>query len=401
MKYFIPTSVPKTAITKVIEALQPATTRMVGGVVRDIIINRPTTDVDLATTATPEVVTERLEAVGIKVVPTGIDHGTVTAVVDDVPLEITTLRKDIKTDGRRAVVEYTENFEEDSNRRDFTFNALYMDMDGKVYDFHNGVRDLKNGVVEFIGDPAQRITEDRLRILRYFRFLAGYASNRPSPQLLEILKGHSAYLPKLSAERITHELLRLLTQSKPHMAWEIMEHHQILAPLNLGESRVGALTSLVTMYPDFVKPVSRLISLYAHHSAGYLTDNGNLALSNNHKAFIKNVFGALQEAQNLGTPNFTPKVIAYQRGKEVFLASLRIYAATQGDEPLKASSIMGVIRDLEHFTVPTFPLTGQDVMALDVTGPRIGQALRDMEKWWLENGFPDRDTCLAELEKRF
>lgn len=187
--------------------------RFVGGCVRDTLLGRDTRepDLDIATRLTPDQVMESLAAQGLRVEPTGLDHGTVTAVAFGRPFEITTLRKDVETDGRRAVVAFTSDWAEDAARRDFTMNALYADPDGRVHDpTGQGLADAVAGRVIFVGDPDTRIREDYLRILRFFRFLAHYGEGAPDPAALEACSRHAGQLARLSAERIAKEVLKLL-----------------------------------------------------------------------------------------------------------------------------------------------------------------------------------------------
>ena len=191
-------------------------TRYVGGAVRDELLGLPVSDIDLATRLRPDEVVERLEAAGIKAVPTGIEHGTVTAVSDGQPVEVTTLRRDVSTDGRRATVAFTDDWQEDAARRDFTINALYADpADGEIFDYFGGLDDLEARRVRFIGDPLERIAEDHLRILRFFRFHARFGTGEPDPAALDACTARANDLMALSRERIADELLKLLGHARP------------------------------------------------------------------------------------------------------------------------------------------------------------------------------------------
>ena len=198
---------------KLLEAISNAggEARFVGGCVRDTLIGKKINDIDLATNLNPDQTTKALEAAGLKVIPTGIDHGTVTAIVDDEKFEVTTLRLDVATDGRHATVKFTDDWQADAARRDFTFNALYMDADGKVYDYFGGQEDLKNGETVFIGSAEDRINEDYLRILRYFRFRGRYKIHPGQgydPDVLAVIDRLAPNLTKLSYERIWSEIGR-------------------------------------------------------------------------------------------------------------------------------------------------------------------------------------------------
>ena len=217
----------------VLEALmadgKPA--RLVGGCVRDALAGRPVTDVDIATPETPPRVIDLLRAAGLKAVPTGVEHGTVTAVVRGKPFEVTTLRRDVTTDGRHAVVAFTDDWTEDAARRDFTMNALSADPDGRVHDPFDGVADLAAGRVRFVGEARARIREDVLRILRFFRFHAHYGKGAPDADGLAACRELAPLLPRLSAERVATELLKLLKAPDAAATVRMMREAGILAPI--------------------------------------------------------------------------------------------------------------------------------------------------------------------------
>ena len=204
------------ALASVMAAVPEA--RVVGGAVRDALAGREVTDIDLATPRTPDEVTQALRAAGIRAVPTGLDHGTVTAVAGGRGFEITTLRRDVETDGRHARVAFTDDWRADAARRDFTINALSMTRDGAVFDYFDGVADLRAGRLRFVGDPSSRIAEDYLRILRYFRFFARYASGPADPAALTAIRAGVPGLATLSAERVWSELIGILSAPDPRGA---------------------------------------------------------------------------------------------------------------------------------------------------------------------------------------
>ena len=214
---------------KVMDALGPGKARFVGGCVRNMLLGLEIGDVDIATLWTPDEAAARLQDAGIKVVPTGIDHGTVTAVIDKVPFEITTLRKDIETDGRRALVGFTTDWREDALRRDFTMNTLLADMDGNIYDPTDvGLKDLEARRVRFVGDPETRIKEDYLRILRFFRFHAAYGKGEPDKEALNACKAHASNISSLSRERITQEVFKILSVENPVEILSVIFDNKIL-----------------------------------------------------------------------------------------------------------------------------------------------------------------------------
>ena len=207
-------------------------TRYVGGAVRDELLSLPVNDVDLATELAPDEVVRRLEAAKIRAVPTGIDHGTITAVSSGQPVEVTTLRRDVSTDGRRATVAFTDDWKEDAARRDFTINALFADPNtGEIFDYFDGIEDLKARRVRFIGDPFQRIAEDHLRILRFFRFHARFGAGEPDAAALDACTARANDLMALSRERIADELLKLLSVEDPSSTISIMLDRGILRPV--------------------------------------------------------------------------------------------------------------------------------------------------------------------------
>lgn len=206
--------------------------RYVGGAVRDSLLGLPVADVDIATMHDPQTVMKLLDAAGIKSVPTGIEHGTVTAVLDGWPVEITTLRRDVATDGRRAVIAYSTDWREDAARRDFTINALYADpLSGEVSDYFGGLEDLRTGQIRFIGNAADRIDEDHLRILRYFRFLARFGKADPTAEAYQVCVTKAPSLMALSRERIADELLKLLASEAPVPALRLMVDGNIFNPI--------------------------------------------------------------------------------------------------------------------------------------------------------------------------
>lgn len=237
----------------------PGCARFVGGCVRNAVIGAPVADIDIATTLKPEETDRAIRAAGLKSVPTGIAHGTVTAVAERQPFEITTLRRDVSTDGRNATVAFTDDWAEDAARRDFRLNALYADGEGQVFDpTGEGLADAAAGRIVFVGDPATRIQEDYLRILRFFRFFAWYGRGEPDAAALDACRGHAAGMTRLSAERVSKELMTLLAAADPRAAMAAMTEAGVLAQI-LPEATSGAVfEAVVALSPD---PVVRLMTL--------------------------------------------------------------------------------------------------------------------------------------------
>ncbi|MBA3668285.1 MAG: CCA tRNA nucleotidyltransferase [Sphingomonas sp.] len=347
--------------------------RFVGGAVRDLLLGEVPGDLDLATTFSPDDVVARLEAAGIKAVPTGIEHGTVTAVASATVVEVTTLRADLATDGRRATVAFTDDWECDAARRDFTINALYADpFSGELFDYFGGLGDLKARTVRFIGEPLQRIAEDHLRILRYFRFHAGYGHGNPDPAALDACTARANDLMALSRERIADELLKLLALPDPTLTVRLMIERGIFAPVLPEISDPARLASLVEaeraarIAPD---PLRRLAALLPADPPQAEKIAARLKLSNKAKKRL-----ALAADPSLGR---NPKSLAYRIGPPS--AADRLLLAGQ---PSEAASIA-------TWTPPRLPLTGGQLIARGVPqGPEVARILRAIEDAWEEAGFP-------------
>ena len=348
--------------------------RLVGGVVRDTLAGQVTKDIDLATPLLPEKVIEKLSAAGIKCVPTGLAHGTVTAVVEGRPFEITTLRRDVSTDGRRATVTFTDDWQEDAARRDFTVNALYADPDtGEIQDCFGGVADLEAGIVRFIGEPLTRIAEDHLRILRFFRFNARFGKGTPHAESLAACRVRANDLMALSRERIAMELLAILTLPNPESAIGLMIDNGIFVPVlpeiadaaSLGRllEREKALAS----EPDALRRLAALLPA----DPALAEDVGNrLRLSNAQRKQL------ITLASRSVDDNTNPKALAYRLGVEAAIDRLLLGT---GD----AAAILG-------WTPPRFPLTGGSIVERGIqAGPEVARVLQAAERQWIEEGFPD------------
>ena len=350
-------------------------TRFVGGAVRDDLLDLPVSDVDLATRIRPDEVVQRLEAAGIKVVPTGIAHGTVTAVSDGHPVEITSLRRDVATDGRRATVAYTDDWEEDAARRDFTLNALSADpKTGEIFDYFHGLDDLEARRVRFIGDPEARIAEDHLRILRFFRFHARFGSGDPDPAGVEACAARANDLMALSRERIADELLKLLGMPDPAPTVAVMLRRDILRPV-LPEiepvalaplGRVIAAEKQAQTEPDALR---RLAALLPPDPILAVKVAARLRLSNKARKRL-----ACIAERDLGA---NPQALAYRVGMECATDRLLLAA-----EPAKTAEIAG-------WRVPRLPIGGGKLIARGVPeGPAVARNLRRIEELWIEAGFP-------------
>jgi poly(A) polymerase len=359
----------------VFSALGSGKARFVGGSVRNALMGRPVGDIDIATPIHPEQVMRLLEAAGIKVVPTGIDHGTVTAVSDGHPFEITTLRRDVSTDGRRATVAFTDDWKEDAARRDFTINALSADpATGEIFDYFDGLGDLQHRHIRFIGDPLQRIAEDHLRILRFFRFHARFGSGELDEAALEACTARANDLMALSRERIADELVKLLGVANPAPTVGIMLQRAILKPVlpEIEPERLCDLQTLIAseqeagIEPD---PLRRLAALLPRDPATADCVAVRLRLSN--KARKRLVCAAGQQFDG------SPQALAYGLGTECAVDRLLLRGKSE-----EARVISG-------WKAPRLPISGGMLIKRGLAeGPIVAKTLRKIEDQWLKAGFP-------------
>ena len=350
-------------------------TRYVGGAVRDDLLGLPVNDIDLATRIPPDDVIQRLEKARIKAVPTGIDHGTITAVSDGHPFEITTLRRDVSTDGRRATVAFTDDWKEDAARRDFTINALSADpVTGELFDYFGGLADLEQRHIRFIGDPLQRIAEDHLRILRFFRFHARFDAGEPDAAALEACITRANDLMALSRERIADELLKLLGLPDPTRTVGIMLQGGILKPVlpEIDAARLTELQRLIAaereakVEPDALR---RLAALLPRDPA--LAEDVAVRLRLSNKARKRLTCSA-------DTVGHGPaQTLAYRFGSECAVDRLLLGGLAQ-----EVGRLAGWHR-------PRLPISGGALIKRGVPeGPLVAQTLRRIEDEWVEAGFP-------------
>jgi poly(A) polymerase len=354
-------------------------TRYVGGAVRDDLLDLPVSDVDLATRFEPEEVIRRLEAARIKAVPTGIDHGTVTAVSDGHPYEVTTLRRDVETFGRHATVAFTTDWEDDAARRDFTINALSADpRTGEIFDYFGGLDDLLERHVRFIGDPLKRIAEDHLRILRYFRFHARFGAGEPDRAALEACTARANDLMALSRERIADELLKLLALPDPRATVAIMIDRNILKSVipEVSAAGLSALKSLIPteaaadIAPDGLR---RLAALLPRDAAVAQDVAARLKLSN--KSRKRLACAAVVDT------NLAPDALAYRLGNACAVDRLLL-----SGKATEASRIA-------KWHLPRLPIGGGVLIERGlIEGPIVARTLRKIEDRWVAEGFPQGDA---------
>jgi len=354
--------------------------RFVGGSVRDTLLGIPVSDIDVATPLSPQRVLELLKAAHIRAVPTGIDHGTITVVLESGPVEVTTLRRDVSTDGRRATVAFTDDWREDAARRDFTINALYADPEtGEIFDYFGGLADLEARHVRFIGDPLQRIAEDHLRILRFFRFLARFG-DVADPGGLEACTARSKDLMALSRERIADELLKLLvTRDAVNVVAMMIERGIFLSvlPEITSADRFAHLASREAEAEVAPHPIRRLASLLPADPQLADQVGARLKLSN---AQRKRLAAAVVSPEGAAQP------LAYRVGSEAALDQLLL-----SDRPIAEAL------EVRDWQPPRFPLSGGTIVARGVkAGPEVARLMKSVEREWIAEGFPGEDR-VAEL----
>ena len=395
------------ATRAVIEALEArgggGCARFVGGCVRNAVLGRDIDDIDIATTLTPDEATAALEARNLRVAPTGVEHGTVTAISDHQPFEITTLRRDVSTDGRRAVVAFTTDWTEDAMRRDFRLNALYLDPDGVLYDpTGEGLADAKAGRIVFVGDPMVRIREDYLRILRFFRFLAWFGRGEPDTAGLQACRALKGTLSGRSAERTQKEMLKLLAANDPRVALRLMAATSVLGAclpfvkdlkrlegmveIEAGLGEIDAELRLAAMIPQDVK----IAELAAER----------LRLSNAQRDRLAAAMGSEPRMVSWMSPRQLRRAV-YRLGKGAFADRAKLAWAGSANRKAAEPQWRALLAQAESWERPEFPVGGEDAKAAGLPpGPLVGQALREVEDWWIDEDFPPQRELVLDRLKR-
>ncbi len=375
--------------------------RFVGGCVRNALLGCAVDDIDIATSLVPDDVTKRLHDAGLGAVPTGIAHGTVTAIANGAPFEITTLRRDVSTDGRRAVVAFTTDWAEDAQRRDFTMNALYAAANGTITDTVGGVADLKAGRVRFVGDATTRIREDYLRILRLFRFHAWYGKGDLDQTALHAAAAERAGLQKLSGERIAKEMLKLLRAENPLACLRVMAASAILPEIMPGALSMARLERLIKIDTDaFFTPdaVLRLAALLPDDPKAASVLSYRWKLSNADRIRLEDLAGGREKIVSYLSIREVRKLL-YRLGQQRFRDRVLLRWAEDA-KPSNAIQWRALLAMGDSWTRPDFPLTGRDVMAAGVPeGPQIGRVLAEVEEWWIDADFTEDEFSLAERLK--
>ncbi len=369
---------------------------LVGGCVRNVLMKKTVEDIDIATVLPPDIVMQLLENADIKVIPTGIDHGTVTAVINKKPYEITTLRHDLKTDGRHAEVSFTDSWEEDARRRDFTINTLLMDLRGNVYDpLGQGIDDIEKKAVRFVGTPEKRIEEDYLRILRFFRFSAIYGDGFDAGGLQACAKMAKG-IDSLSKERITQELFKIIASDTPAKVLGIMFDHNVLPDLNFKNYAPEFFTAFCGFQSRY-----RLGSLSSRIFVLAALDLENVKAMEKYtlipKVFLKDI-KAISEALNSDDLNCDSAVrkAVYRVGRVATAQTLMIELVQDRVMNRYAPSALKII---QNWDVPSFPITGHDLIERGIEkGPELGKTLEALENYWIEQDFtPSKEDCLHRL----
>ncbi|PHQ68758.1 MAG: CCA tRNA nucleotidyltransferase [Sneathiella sp.] len=367
---------------RVVTTLENAggTARFVGGCVRDALLGLDTVDVDICTDLTPEKVMAALEKASIKAIPTGIDHGTVTAVLGKHHFEITTLRVDVKSHGRHADVAFTQDWEQDATRRDFTINAIYMDREGQLFDPIGGIKDLKSGSVRFIGKAEDRIREDYLRVLRYFRFFARFSNRNPDPVALAACRAASGNLGNLSAERIRKEFLSLLSTDAPGLSIELMADTGILKALIGPDLDLALFQALISLSVPSDE-MQRLASLLGGARGKIEQVVDRLRLSGRQK---KRLISMAEQDISDGMSKQDRAAALYRLGPATFTDQTILLWARNSDN----AEFAIYLEEARGWSSPTFPVTGTDLLARGrEAGPEMGRQLAALEDIWVTSGF--------------
>jgi poly(A) polymerase len=377
-------------------------TRLVGGAVRDIALGMPHGDFDLATTALPEVVTRRARAAGFPVIPTGLAHGTVTVMVEGKPFETTTLREDVETFGRHATVLFGRDFEADALRRDFTINALSVDVGGAVHDYCGGLDDLAAKRVRFIGEARTRIREDYLRILRFFRFSARFATGELDPEGLLAAITERDGLEFLSRERVRAELLKLLVAPRAADVMETVAETGLAGIMFAGLADPARLKRAIGLEAQFGEPPDPLVRLGAlgvmvREDAERLREQ--LRLSNAEYERLEGVARALEAQHGLKTPPALGdlRILLFERGRQGARDAI-LFAAIDAGSAGDAARFASACRFVSDTPIPRLPFSGADILARGVgPGREVGAILKRLQAGWIRAGFPKEPEVLARL----
>ena len=393
------------AIRRVFEALATtgAQSRAVGGAVRNTLLGEPVDDIDIATAAKPDAVLAAAGVAGLKAIPTGIKHGTITLIADGASFEVTTLRRDVETDGRHAVVDFTDDWAVDAGRRDFTINALYCDADGTLFDPLGGGGDLDPPRIRFIGCARDRIREDYLRILRFFRFSARYGTSAIDRAGLEACAAERHGLAQVSSERVRVELLKLLAAPRASDVCRIMQAYGFLVSLAgaaPAPSRLQRLIELEAATGRVADPILRLAALTLSPCGDATALAKRLRLSGDERARLRTIATAWADVLALDSEVNVRRCI-YRLGTGGFRDTL-LTSWAGGSAAITDPAWTRRLATADSWQPPTLPVDGRDAQALGIVpGPQLGAMLKAVEAWWVAADFmPDRAACLIELSRQ-
>ena len=383
------------------ETYQKNSIFVVGGAIRDALLNREITDIDFATSLEPKTITEILNKENIKFIDVGIDHGTVTAIINERKFEITTFRNDIFTDGRHAQVSFSNSLEEDALRRDFTINAMYLDKSGNLIDPTDGKKDLENRVVRFIGRPDERIKEDYLRILRYFRFLALFGDISPDAEVMKTISANLDKLSVVSKERQWNELKSILTLTAPNNAISAMSEIGLLDDYFNGIGINDAFVNLIEIESKIsfsIDPILRLSTLIENSLDKANTIIKKLPLSKSESTDLLKLCTLNKKVVSYMSMKEV-RYLLYLLGRDGFQKQILVTWAKDANNKNEVNwrSLYEVAQSWEK---PSFALTAKDVINMGISqGPMVGDILKEVEDWWAENDFIDDKFSLIERLK--
>ena len=383
--------------------------RVVGGAVRNSLMGLPVSDMDIATSLLPQDVQARAEAASVKCVPTGIKHGTVTLVVGGQPFEVTTLRRDVETDGRHAQVEFTTDWRADARRRDLTINALYADRSGTVHDYTGGLEDIEKANIRFIGDAAERIEEDHLRILRFFRFFAHYGRGRPDASGIKASAYAKDKIRTLSAERVWSEMKKLLSADDPFRALLWMRTSGVLGVVlpeteKWGIDAIPALVAAESKFGWVVDPMLRLAAIVPPDAERLAAMGERLRLSTAERDYLSAFADYPTISDQISGAQFD--AMLYANGVEGAQANLRIAlgnasakAEANADELPRVARLVALLDRATEWRKPVMPIKGADLIKAGFeAGPEIGEKLALLEDLWVASNFRlAKDELLAKL----
>jgi len=380
--------------------------RVVGGCVRNAVMGLPVGEIDAATPETPQAVMERLARAGVRAIPTGLDHGTVTALIGARSFEITSLRRDTACDGRHAAVEFTKDWQEDARRRDFTFNAMSLRRNGELFDYFAGAEDAKAGRVRFVGDPPDRIKEDYLRILRLFRFFAWYGRTNLDPAILDACRAHADGLARLSAERVQAEIVKILAAPAPASVLSLMRGCGVLDAVLPEAADLARLTALTHLESAVAAPTDwrrRLAAVLTGGEAAAAAVAERLKFSSADKQRLAQR-AAAEPLLDRASPPAHVRAMLYRCGPDVvydrlLLGWAQAHASGVTGDDARWHAQLALVAAWEP---QVLPVSGADVLALGVAqGRLVGEVLAQVEAWWMARDFaPSRDETLTELRRQ-